>query len=132
MIVRAGIGVSSRSKGSHDQVFLGHRLCCLLAACTTTPIPIRAPTGAASTIAVRLVRGRVGRGEERVRRDRLDRVVVVQHDAIVASWGEIDADLPLNSMRKSLLGALIGRAWRSTSSISNRRSNSSASTIPHR
>ena len=37
-------------------------------------------------------------------------VVVVQHGAIVASWGETGADLQLNSVRKSLLDALIGIA----------------------
>jgi len=37
-------------------------------------------------------------------------VVVVQHDAIVAAWGDIDADILLNSTRKSLLSALIGMA----------------------
>lgn len=37
-------------------------------------------------------------------------VVVVQHGAIVASWGDTDADLQLNSARKSLLSALIGIA----------------------
>lgn len=35
-------------------------------------------------------------------------VVVVQHGAIVASWGDTDADILLNSARKSLLSALIG------------------------
>ena len=37
-------------------------------------------------------------------------VVVVQHSVIVASWGETDADILLNSARKSLLSALIGIA----------------------
>lgn len=37
-------------------------------------------------------------------------VVVVQHGAIVASWGDTNADLLLNSARKSLLSALIGIA----------------------
>jgi len=37
-------------------------------------------------------------------------VVVVQHGVIVASWGETDADILLNSARKSLLSALIGIA----------------------
>ncbi len=37
-------------------------------------------------------------------------VVVVQHGAIVASWGETDADILLNSGRKSLASALIGIA----------------------
>ena len=37
-------------------------------------------------------------------------VVVVQHGAIVASWGETDANILLNSARKSLLDALIGIA----------------------
>ncbi len=37
-------------------------------------------------------------------------VVVVQHGAIVASWGETDANILLNSARKSLLSALIGIA----------------------
>lgn len=37
-------------------------------------------------------------------------VVVVQHGAIVASWGETDANLLLNSARKSLLSALLGIA----------------------
>ena len=36
--------------------------------------------------------------------------LVVQHDAIVAAWGDTGADLLLNSMRKSLLSALIGMA----------------------
>lgn len=35
-------------------------------------------------------------------------VLVVQHGAIVAAWGETRTDLLLNSMRKSLLSALIG------------------------
>jgi CubicO group peptidase (beta-lactamase class C family) len=37
-------------------------------------------------------------------------VVVVQHGAIVATWGDINSDMLLNSARKSLLSALIGRA----------------------
>lgn len=37
-------------------------------------------------------------------------VVVVQHGSIVASWGDTDADILLNSARKSLLSALIGIA----------------------
>jgi len=37
-------------------------------------------------------------------------VVVVQHGAIVASWGDIDRNILLNSARKSLLSALIGIA----------------------
>ena len=37
-------------------------------------------------------------------------VVIVQHGAIVASWGETSADILLNSARKSLLSALIGIA----------------------
>jgi CubicO group peptidase (beta-lactamase class C family) len=37
-------------------------------------------------------------------------VVVVQHGAVVASWGETEADILLNSARKSLLSALIGIA----------------------
>lgn len=37
-------------------------------------------------------------------------VVVVQHGAIVASWGDTDTNLLLNSARKSLLSALIGIA----------------------
>jgi CubicO group peptidase (beta-lactamase class C family) len=37
-------------------------------------------------------------------------VVVVQHGAIVASWGETDANILLNSARKSLPSALIGIA----------------------
>lgn len=37
-------------------------------------------------------------------------VVVVQHGAIVASWGETDANILLNSARKSLLSALVGIA----------------------
>ncbi|HUB10931.1 MAG TPA: serine hydrolase [Acetobacteraceae bacterium] len=37
-------------------------------------------------------------------------VVVVQHGAMVASWGETNANLLLNSARKSLLSALIGVA----------------------
>ncbi len=37
-------------------------------------------------------------------------VVVVQHGAIVASWGETDANVLLNSARKSLLSALMGIA----------------------
>jgi CubicO group peptidase (beta-lactamase class C family) len=37
-------------------------------------------------------------------------VVVVQHGAIVASWGDTDANILLNSARKSLLSALIGIA----------------------
>jgi CubicO group peptidase (beta-lactamase class C family) len=37
-------------------------------------------------------------------------VVVVQHGAIVATWGDTNSDLLLNSARKSLLSALIGRA----------------------
>ena len=37
-------------------------------------------------------------------------VVVVQHGSIVASWGETDTNLLLNSARKSLLSALIGIA----------------------
>ncbi|MGO9999931.1 MAG: serine hydrolase domain-containing protein [Acetobacteraceae bacterium] len=37
-------------------------------------------------------------------------VVIVQHGAIVASWGDISADILLNSARKSLLSALIGIA----------------------
>jgi len=35
-------------------------------------------------------------------------VLVVEHGAIVAAWGETDTNLLLNSMRKSLLSALIG------------------------
>lgn len=37
-------------------------------------------------------------------------VIVVQHGAIVASWGETDANILLNSARKSLASALIGIA----------------------
>ena len=37
-------------------------------------------------------------------------VVIVQHGAIVASWGETSAIILLNSARKSLLSALIGIA----------------------
>jgi CubicO group peptidase (beta-lactamase class C family) len=37
-------------------------------------------------------------------------VVVVRHGAIATSWGEIDTDLQLNSVRKSFLSALIGIA----------------------
>lgn len=37
-------------------------------------------------------------------------VVVVQHGVIVASWGETDADILLNSARKSLFSALVGIA----------------------
>jgi CubicO group peptidase (beta-lactamase class C family) len=37
-------------------------------------------------------------------------VVIVQHGAIVASWGETSTDILLNSARKSLLSALIGIA----------------------
>src|ERR1700761_4708104 len=37
-------------------------------------------------------------------------VVIVQHGAIVGSWGETSANILLNSARKSLLSALIGIA----------------------
>src|SRR5579872_2705990 len=37
-------------------------------------------------------------------------VVIVQHGVVVASWGEINANILLNSARKSLLSALIGIA----------------------
>ena len=37
-------------------------------------------------------------------------VVVVQHSVIVASWGDVSANVLLNSARKSLLSALIGIA----------------------
>jgi CubicO group peptidase (beta-lactamase class C family) len=37
-------------------------------------------------------------------------VVIVQHGAIVGAWGDVDADLGLHSVRKSLLSALIGVA----------------------
>jgi CubicO group peptidase (beta-lactamase class C family) len=37
-------------------------------------------------------------------------VVVVQHGAIVAEWGDVTANILLNSARKSLLSALIGIA----------------------
>src|SRR5215471_12488016 len=37
-------------------------------------------------------------------------VVIVQHGAIVASWGDVTANILLNSVRKSLLSALIGIA----------------------
>ena len=37
-------------------------------------------------------------------------VVVVQHGAIVASWGDTSVDVLLSSARKSLLSALIGMA----------------------
>ncbi len=37
-------------------------------------------------------------------------VLVVQHGAIVASWGETETNLLINSARKSLLSALIGIA----------------------
>lgn len=37
-------------------------------------------------------------------------VVIAQHGAIIASWGDTSADLLLNSARKSLLSALIGIA----------------------
>ena len=37
-------------------------------------------------------------------------VVIVQHGAIVASWGDASANILLNSTRKSLLSALVGIA----------------------
>jgi CubicO group peptidase (beta-lactamase class C family) len=37
-------------------------------------------------------------------------LVIVQHGAIVASWGDVTANILLNSARKSLLSALIGMA----------------------
>jgi hypothetical protein len=37
-------------------------------------------------------------------------VVIVQHGAVVGSWGETSANILLNSARKSLLSALIGIA----------------------
>ena len=37
-------------------------------------------------------------------------VVIVQHGAIVAEWGDVSANILLNSARKSLLSALIGMA----------------------
>ena len=37
-------------------------------------------------------------------------MVIVQHGAIVASWGETSAVILLNSARKNLLSALIGIA----------------------
>ncbi len=37
-------------------------------------------------------------------------VVIVQHGVVVASWGEINANILLNSARKSLLSTLIGIA----------------------
>ena len=37
-------------------------------------------------------------------------VVIIQRGAIVASWGDVSADILLNSARKSLLSALIGIA----------------------
>jgi CubicO group peptidase (beta-lactamase class C family) len=37
-------------------------------------------------------------------------VVIVQHGAIVAAWGETSANVSLHSARKSLLSALIGIA----------------------
>src|SRR5689334_20139950 len=37
-------------------------------------------------------------------------VVIVQHGAVLASWGDVTANILLNSARKSLLSALIGIA----------------------
>lgn len=48
--------------------------------------------------------------EEESRRIGSTAVVIVQHGAVVASWGETSADILLNSARKSLLSALIGIA----------------------
>ena len=52
----------------------------------------------------------LGRAEDWSRGIGSDAVVIVQHGAIVASWGETSADILLNSARKSLLSALIGIA----------------------
>ena len=52
----------------------------------------------------------LAQAEDRSREIGSTAVVIVQHGAIVASWGETSANILLNSARKSLLSALIGIA----------------------